>query len=162
MQRFCRALPRTTTKLLRSRSTVYPPRRLNSSSQLAAAGWTPGLPRSIEGPQAVNNPQKLPHTPACSIILASTHIFPFNYDKMPQSDGRKRGELLKCLSCIFAHQDPAFPDDDEPRFLECVKLNFDEAAKYSKMNPGLLEVPKIKLQQFSRSPLQLFAGFHQV
>jgi hypothetical protein len=47
--------------------------------------------------------------------------------------------------CIFATQDPHYPDDDEPRFLECVKLNFDEAAKYSKMNDGLLQVPEISI-----------------
>lgn len=43
-------------------------------------------------------------------------------------------------SIEFPHAD--LTDDNEPRFLECVKLNFDRASMYLDTDPGLLEVIK--------------------
>lgn len=41
-------------------------------------------------------------------------------------------------------------EPDEPRFLECVKMNFDKAAKYMVMQPGLLEVGKSMFHSYMR------------
>ena len=46
-------------------------------------------------------------------------------------------------SIEFPHAD--LTDDNEPRFLECVKLNFDRASMYLDTDPGLLEVSQMAL-----------------
>jgi len=46
------------------------------------------------------------------------------------------------LPSSLEHPKNEYGEDNEPRFLECVKLNFDAAIKHMSINPGLVEVIK--------------------